>query len=85
MITNTPYITYESVEQALKQEQTFSPFQYEPSIHFNLNQTLDVINYQIIMAVLKQENGNKEKTSKRLGISRSTLWRILKNHTVDYQ
>jgi len=85
VITNTPYITYESVEQALKQEQTFSPFQYEPSIHFNLNQTLDVINYQIIMAVLKQENGNKEKTSKRLGISRSTLWRILKNHTVDYQ
>ena len=83
--THTPYITYENVEQTLKQEQTFSPFQYTPSVHFNLNQTLDEINYQIIMTVLKQENGNKEKTSKRLGISRSTLWRILKNHAADYQ
>lgn len=83
VITHTPYITYESVEQILKQEQTFSPLQCIPSIHFNLNQTLDAINYQIIMTVLKQENGNKEKTSKRLGISRSTLWRILKNHSSD--
>ncbi len=81
VITNTPYITYQSVKQILKQEQTSCPFQQ--TSHFNFNQTLDNINYQIIVAVLKQENGNKEKTSKRLGISRSTLWRILKNHADD--
>ncbi|WP_334196206.1 helix-turn-helix domain-containing protein [Muricomes intestini] len=45
-----------------------------------MTQTLDDINYQIIQTVLNEEHGNKEKTSKRLGISRSTLWRILKNH-----
>ena len=81
VITNTPYITYQSVKQILKQEQTSCTFQQ--TSHFNFNQTLDNINYQIIVAVLKQENGNKEKTSKRLGISRSTLWRILKNHADD--
>ena len=45
----------------------------------DLTSTLDDINYQIIQIVLKEEHGNKEKTSQRLGISRSTLWRILKN------
>ena len=46
---------------------------------FLLNGTLDEINYKIIQRVLLEENNNKEKTSARLGISRSTLWRILKN------
>ncbi len=82
VITHTPYITCKSVQQVLKQEQNICPFEDMTSVHFDLSQTLDAINYQIIITVLKQENGNKEKTSKRLGISRSTLWRILKNYSV---
>ena len=45
-----------------------------------LSGTLDEITYRIICAVLNEEGGSKEKTAKRLDISRSTLWRILKNH-----
>lgn len=47
---------------------------------FDLNRTLDDINYDIIRIVLQEENMNRERTAKRLGISRSTLWRILKSH-----
>lgn len=83
VITHTPYITCASVKQILKQEQVTCLSQSEPKLSFDLTQTLDNINYQIIMAVLNQEHGNKERTSKRLGISRSTLWRILKNHSSD--
>ena len=79
VITNTPYITYKEVKYILKQESSSSNI--IPSTNLDLSQTLDDINYQIIQMVLKEENGNKEKTSQRLGISRSTLWRILKNYS----
>lgn len=41
----------------------------------NLNGTLDDIIDQVVDTVLKQENMNRSKTARRLGISRSTLWR----------
>ena len=43
----------------------------------NLNQTLDSINQDIIRRILAQENGNQSRTAARLGISRTTLWRLL--------
>ena len=76
LITDTPYISRRDVKQILSQEP-------KPKVaisdDFLLNGTLDEINYKIIQRVLLEENNNKEKTSARLGISRSTLWRILKN------
>ena len=78
--TKTPYITLASTEYVLKQESPVSATA-NPFSLFDLNQTLDDINYQIIHMVLQEENMNKERTAKRLGISRSTLWRILKNRS----
>ncbi|MCI8660239.1 MAG: sigma-54-dependent transcriptional regulator, partial [Lachnospiraceae bacterium] len=49
-------------------------------LQFKLEQPLSDINYDIIRQVLREENDNHSQTAKRLGISRSTLWRILKNH-----
>ena len=46
----------------------------------DLNQSLDDIIYEIACAVLANENMNRTKTAKRLGISRTTLWRILDQH-----
>lgn len=79
LITRTPYITISEVRQMLDQEASSTP-ELPPS-ELDLSKTLDEINYQIIQTVLKEEHGSKEKTSRRLGISRSTLWRMLKNYS----
>ncbi len=49
----------------------------------DLNRSLEEINYDIIRIVLKEEHMSREKTAARLGISRSTLWRILKTNEQD--
>lgn len=48
--------------------------------NIDLNNTLDEIVSDIIYIVLKEENYNQSRASKRLGISRSTLWRKLKEN-----
>jgi DNA-binding NtrC family response regulator len=40
--------------------------------------TLDDIKYEIIQYVMQEENMNQVKVAKRLGISRTTLWRELR-------
>ena len=78
--TNDYYIKTDVVRQALFQESPSSQytFQLQPGYEIlNLNQNLDSINYDVSRIVLEQEHMNKTKTAERLGISRSTLWRIL--------
>lgn len=76
-ISTTPYISLADVRNMLKQEP--SSFADSNSA-FLFTGTLEEMNVRMIKQVLEQEKGNKEKTAKRLGISRSTLWRILKNN-----
>ncbi len=40
-------------------------------------ETLQEITYRTVLQVLEEEGGNRRKTAERLGISRTTLWRIL--------
>ncbi|NOU94240.1 hypothetical protein GC093_13575 [Paenibacillus sp. LMG 31456] len=46
----------------------------------NLNQTLEEIERDVILAVMEEEEMNQSKAAKRLGINRSTLWRKLKQN-----
>lgn len=82
LLTDTSYITASTVDTLLKQEADTGiiiyPHAYPSPL--DLNQTLDEITYSIIKTVMAEEGMNKEKTAKRLGISRSTLWRTLKSH-----
>lgn len=48
-------------------------------LHLDLSMTLAEINQYIADCVLRQENWNQSKAAKRLGISRSTLWRMIRN------
>lgn len=45
----------------------------------DLRMTLDELNKEIIRRVLEEEGGNQSATARRLGIGRTTLWRLLNN------
>ena len=66
-----------SVRGSMRQETDAS--ERGSGAELDLSLPLDRINKQIARLVLKEEGGNREKTAKRLGISRATLWRMLKD------
>lgn len=78
IMSDTPYISPKLVNEVLQAESPVSldvlPDGYAA---VNLNQLLHDINHDIVRLVLAEENGNQSKTASRLGISRSTLWRML--------
>ena len=51
------------------------------SYSLDLSRPLDEIQKDIIAIVLQEENGSRERAAARLGIGRTTLWRILKNQS----
>ncbi|RHR31491.1 AAA family ATPase [Clostridium sp. AF19-22AC] len=76
---NTPYITADNTENMLSKE----PKKHNQSLltdGLDLSGKLSEITYQIVLRVLTDENNNQTKAAERLGISRSTLWRILKTN-----
>ena len=75
ILTDEPYISEDLVEKILSQETLTNMTIPSAKPSIPLNKTLDEINYYIIQAILEEEGHNKERTAKRLGISRSTLWR----------
>ncbi|MCE5342936.1 MAG: PrpR N-terminal domain-containing protein [Eubacteriales bacterium] len=75
--TDTPFIRTEAIHNLLKREIRMFGEITEQTIPFNQTLTLDEINLQILKQVLAQEHGNQSTAAKRLGISRTTLWRML--------
>jgi len=81
VVTQTSYISKENTSKLLKKESPVRSMENVPgSALVNLNQPLSDINYDIVRLVLAEENLNQGKAAERLGISRSTLWRMMKTH-----
>lgn len=74
--SSNSYIQEREVARQIKKEQIDVPIASSSVIQ--LDQTLEEINDDILTLVLAQEKGNQTQAAKRLGISRSTLWRMLK-------
>lgn len=82
--THTPYISARTIRQVLEQEKVLvrqnSQKPAELSDHemiLNLNQPLDSMSREIILQTLALCKGNQTTAARRLGISRTTLWRYL--------
>ena len=74
--SKTSYISDEEVKEKLAASPAKAPpFQ---NAKIDLNKTLSEITNDIVMHIYREENMNQSRTAKRLGISRSTLWRMLK-------
>ena len=79
-VTDTSYIRHSDTEKLLKQENKLFYSSADPvNGGIDLNRTLEEITLDIVHRVLMEEHGNQSATAKRLGISRTTLWRMLQN------
>ena len=78
-LTENPYISAESVKRVLDEERKLYYSSPDASVDYAMHGTLDEISRRIVYQVYKDENYNQSKTAERLGISRTTLWRMLKN------
>ncbi len=46
--------------------------------YINLKRPLEEIEKEIVQTVLRENNGNQTAAARQLGISRTTLWRMVK-------
>jgi propionate catabolism operon transcriptional regulator len=70
------FITVEDVTSILSQAD-FKPKAHYDTPSIDLSKTLDEISVEVINLVLAEEKNNQSRAAKRLGISRSTLWKKL--------
>lgn len=74
-------ITADSVRQILRKERHMGGFflgAENATAPLDLNRTLDEISRDIAQRVVEESGGNQTVAAKRLGISRTTLWRLQK-------
>ena len=72
----TPWITARSIKLILKKESD-ELGQRSGQALVSLDGSMDDIMRDVVRQVLAEEHQNKTRTAERLGISRSTLWRLL--------
>lgn len=76
-ITSSAFIQAESVRRVLEIENQNLTSTSQLSSVLNLDKTLDEIERDVVRTVLAENRGNQSQTAIKLGISRSTLWRII--------
>jgi transcriptional regulator with PAS, ATPase and Fis domain len=81
VLSESPYISAEEVKRVLAVESELTSESKQNSDKqartLNLGKSLENITSDIVRIVLNEENMNQSKAARRLGISRSTLWRML--------
>lgn len=76
------FITAGEVRRALRKERHVGGFHLlaeNAAMPLDLNRSLEEINQDIALRVVQETGGNQTAAARRLGISRTTLWRLIKN------
>jgi len=76
VLSDSPYISADDVADILAAESKRKPELIGHGL--NLNQPLNDISRDIVRVVLSEESMNRSNAARRLQISRSTLWRMLR-------
>lgn len=74
-------ITAACVRQLLRKERHVGAFTLRAenaAVPLDLGRTLEEINQDVALRVLEETGGNQTAAARRLGISRTTLWRLMK-------
>lgn len=80
------YIQAENVRSVLAEEEQLYPISKAGSTaSINLNQQLDDILSEIVQQAVEANGGNQKKTAEVLGISRTTIWRMMKKYNSEPQ
>lgn len=74
LLADRPYISAESVCQQLSLE---SPQSIRTQQNFDTSRTLEEMTLELVELALQRTGGRQSKAAAQLGISRSTLWRML--------
>lgn len=76
-------ITKDMVSEALTTEMLYTQGETDlgANTFLDLTKSLEEIDRDIIRILLEQNHGNQCQTAKSLGISRTTMWRMLKGHS----
>lgn len=75
-VSDSSYITVKDTKEILEKEGGCQPAGQAEVLNASL--PLYEINRKLARLAVEEENGNHSRAAKRLGISRSTLWRMLK-------
>lgn len=79
ILTDGFYIEPELVTRLLSQEQSVTPASIPDGYTLmNVNQSMEDINRTVIHILMDEQGLSQSRTAQKLGISRSTLWRMLK-------
>jgi DNA-binding NtrC family response regulator len=75
--TDTPFIRTEAIQNLLRREIRMFGESGGGGFALRRDMTLEEIDLSVLKQALAQEHGNQSAVAKRLGISRTTLWRML--------
>lgn len=80
-LSDGPYIQSSLVAELLAKERTLRTATLTVPAAFDTSKTLEEMTYEIVQQAVAAQGGNRTAAARQLGVSRTTLWRMLDRET----